>query len=130
MRLCGLAALVVVALAAQRGAAADYATELHFVRNGAPVRTVDLATLKANCRVQTVTIDDPCYQRRNPSSPAARRHLRLGFGQPADARSQELPLRARDGYAKLPAALILPSPGASSPLPTPIARTAMMPAGN
>jgi hypothetical protein len=63
MRLRGLAALVVVASAAQRGAAADYATELHFVRNGAPLRTIDLATLKANCQVQTISIDDPYYHR-------------------------------------------------------------------
>lgn len=113
MRLCGLAALVVVALAAQRGAAADYATELHFVRNGAPVRTVDLTTLKANCQVQTVTIDDPYYQRRKSflACPIAD-VLRLGFGQPADAlATQNFLLRARDGYAKPASGAHLAEPG-------------------
>jgi mono/diheme cytochrome c family protein len=113
MRLRGLAALVVVASAAQRGAAADYATELHFVRNGAPVRTVDLATLKANCQVQTVTIDDPYYQRRKSflACPIAD-VLRLGFGQPADAlASQNFLLRARDGYAKPASGAHLAEPG-------------------
>ena len=113
MRLRGLAALVVVALAAQRGAAADYATELHFVRNGAPVRTVDLATLKANCQVQTVTIDDPYYQRRKSflACPIAD-VLRLGFGQPADAlATQNFLLRARDGYAKPASGAHLVEPG-------------------
>ncbi len=95
-------ALVFVALTAGRGAAADYATELHFVRDGAPVRTVDLAALKAHCQVQTVTIDDPYYGRRKSFRACALTDvLRFGFGQPVEALAADsFLLRARDGYAK------------------------------
>jgi mono/diheme cytochrome c family protein len=113
MRVRGLAALVLLALTAQRSVAADYASELHFIRNGAPVRTVDLTTLKAQCQVQTVTIDDPYYQQRKsylacPISEV----LRIGFGDPATAlTSQNFLLRARDGYAKPASGTHLTEPG-------------------
>jgi mono/diheme cytochrome c family protein len=114
MRVCGLAALVFVALAAQRGAAAEYAAELRFVRDGVALRTVDLATLKANCRVQTVTLDDPYYQRRKSflACPLGE-VLRLGFGQPLGALAGDsFLLRARDGYAKPASGARLTEPGA------------------
>lgn len=113
MRRRGPAALVFVALAAQRGAAADYATELRFVRNGAPVRTVDLATLKAHCQVQKVSIDDPYYHRQKLflACPLGE-VLTLGFGQPLDRlTSESFLLRARDGYAKPASGAHLAEPG-------------------
>jgi len=112
MRVRALAALVVLALAG-RGAA-DEATELHFVRDGAPVRTVDLAALKAACHVQTVSIDDPYYRRRKSflACPLAD-VIRLGFGQPVESLAGEsFVLRARDGYAKPASGARLAEPGA------------------
>lgn len=103
----------VLALAAQRAAAADYAAELRFVRDGAPVRTVDLAALKANCRVQTVAIDDPYYRRRKSflACPLAD-VLRFGFGEPLGTLAgKSFVLRARDGYAKPAAGARLVEPG-------------------
>jgi mono/diheme cytochrome c family protein len=102
MRIRGLAALLFVALMSRPGAAADYATELRFVRNGKPLRTVDLATLKAHCTVQTVSLDDPYYQRRKSFLACPLGDvLQLGFGQPLETlRGESFLLRARDGYAK------------------------------
>lgn len=114
MRVRGPAALVLVALAAQRGAAADYATELRFVRDGALVRSADLASLKANCQVQTVTIDDPYYHRRKSflACPLAD-VLHFGFGQPVETLAGDsFLLRARDGYAKPATGARLAEPGA------------------
>lgn len=113
MRVCGLAALVFVALTAQRGAAADYPAELRFVRDGALLRTVDLATLKANCQVQTVTLDDPYYQSRKSFLACPLGDiLRLGFGQPlAVLADDSFLLRARDGYAKPASGARLVEPG-------------------
>lgn len=109
----GRMALVIVGLLAGRAAAADYAAELTFSRNGAPVRTVDLATLKANCAVQTVTIDDPYYGRRKSflACPLAD-VLRFGFGQPPETLAGDsFLLRARDGYAKPASGARLIEPG-------------------
>jgi len=106
-----VATLFFVALVAPPVAADD--TALHFVRNGAAVRTVDLAALKAGCAVQTVTIDDPYYRRRKSflACPLAD-VLRLGFGQPAAALAGEsFVLRARDGYAKPASGTQLTAPG-------------------
>jgi mono/diheme cytochrome c family protein len=100
-----------IALAAARAAA--YAPELHFVRDGAEVRTLDLAALQAGCTVQTVTLDDPYYQRRKSfrACPLAD-ILRLGFAQPAAALAGEnFLLRARDGYAKPATGAQLTTPG-------------------
>lgn len=93
--------------------AADYAAELHFVRSGQPPRTVDLATLRANCHEQTVTLDDPYYQRRKSflACPLGE-VLRFGFGQPLDALAKDsFVLRARDGYAKPASGAHLVEPG-------------------
>ena len=94
--------------------AADYPTELHFLRPGAPARTVDLATLKAHCRVQTITIDDPYYgQRKSFLACPLADVLQLGFGQPAAAlAANDFLLRARDGYAKPTTGARLAEPGA------------------
>ena len=114
MRVRGLAALVVAALVAGPGAAADYPTELHFLRDGAPVRTVDLATLKGNCQVQRITIDDPYYgQRKSFLACPLAEVLQLGFGQPVAAlAANTFLLRARDGYAKPTTGSRLAEPGA------------------
>jgi mono/diheme cytochrome c family protein len=103
-----------VALTAQRGPAADYPAELRFVRDGVGLRTVDLATLKANCQVQTVTLDDPYYQRRKSFLACPLGDvLRLGFGQPLEALADDsFLLRARDGYAKPASGARLVEPGA------------------
>jgi mono/diheme cytochrome c family protein len=112
MRARGLAAAVFVAAAAARAGAAESAT-LQFVRNGTTVRTVDLAALKAACPVQTVSLDDPYYQRRMSflACPLAD-VVRLGFGQPVEALAGEtFLLRARDGYAKPASGARLVEPG-------------------
>jgi mono/diheme cytochrome c family protein len=112
MRARGMAAVVLLAAAAGRGEAAEPAT-LRFVRDGTEVRTIDLATLKANCAVQTVTVDDPYYERRKSfiACPLAD-VLRLGFGQPVAALAGEsFVLRARDGYAKPASGARLGEPG-------------------
>jgi mono/diheme cytochrome c family protein len=104
--------LIVVALGGR--SAADDATQLRFVRDGRQVRTVDLAELTAACQVQTVTIDDPYYQRRKSfvACPLAD-VIRLGFGEPIDAlRGESFVLRARDGYAKPASGARLAEPGA------------------
>jgi mono/diheme cytochrome c family protein len=113
MRSRRCAALVFLAVAAGRVAAADSAPELHFVRDGAPVRTVDLAALKANCQVQTVTIDDPYYGRRKSFLACPLGDvLRFGFGEPPDAlAAHTFLLRARDGYTRPASGTRLVEPG-------------------
>ena len=113
MRARGLVALVTIGLLAERATAADYATALTFVRDGAPVRSVDLAPLKAHCAVQTVPTDDPYYQRRKSSAACPLVDvLRLGFGQPPEALATDsFLLRARDGYAKPVSGARLIEPG-------------------
>ena len=113
MRSRRCAALVFLAVAAGRVAAADFATELRFVRDGAPVRTVDLTALKANCQVQTVTIDDPYYGRRKSFLACPLGDvLRFGFGEPPDAlATHNFLLRARDGYTRPASGARLVEPG-------------------
>lgn len=112
MRAHGLAAVVLLAAAAGRTSAEESAI-LHFVRDGTELRAVDLATLKANCTVQTVTLDDPYYQRRKSflACPLAD-VLRLGFGKPVESLTGEsFVLRAKDGYAKPASGARLAEPG-------------------
>lgn len=93
--------------------AAAYPTELQFVRDGTPLRTVDLATLKANCTVQTISVDDPYYGRRKSflACPLAE-VLRFGFGETdAQLSPADFILRARDGYAKPASGARLLEPG-------------------
>src|SRR5262245_34760126 len=110
MRARGLAAVVWLAAA---HAAAVEPTALQFVRNGAAVRTIDLAALKASCAVQTVSLDDPYYQRRKQfvACPLGE-VLRLGFGESsAQLADEAFVLRARDGYAKPASGARLVEPG-------------------
>ena len=80
--------------------AARGADELRFVRDGAEVKRVDLATLMRACTVTTVEIDDPQYaaRKRYRACPFGR-VLAFGFGEPAAALAgTDVFLRAWDGY--------------------------------
>jgi mono/diheme cytochrome c family protein len=76
---------------------------LRFERDGALVRVIDLAALRAGCNVTLVEVaEDPYYARpkRFRACPLAE-VLALGFGAPASHLSGEnFFLRARDGYVK------------------------------
>lgn len=80
---------------------------LRFVRDGRPVRSLDLAELRRTCGERTVRVDDPYYGRaKNYRAFPLAEVLRAGFGvPPAELSSADVVFRASDGYAK-------PAPGA------------------
>jgi mono/diheme cytochrome c family protein len=96
-----LAGLAVVASAA---AASDVpgATTVRFLRAGREVGRLDLAALRAALPVETVTIDDPYYERRKTFRAfPLRAVLALGFGDDGEpAAGESYFFRARDGYVK------------------------------
>ena len=83
------------------GPAGSGSTDLRFVRNGRLVRTLDLATLRRDCRTEVVRLDDPYYQaEKSFQACPLRRVLELGFGSATAIADQDVLLRARDGYVK------------------------------
>ncbi len=94
-------AAVLVAASAARGPAADPAT-LRFLRDGGEVARFDLATLRQRCGSQTITVDDPYYERRvRYLACPLDAVLRLGFGtDPAAIPGGDVLFRARDGYVR------------------------------
>ena len=96
------AAVAAAVLAAIRVAPAADVPALRFLKDGAEVGRVDLATLRAKAGETTVTVDDPYYGRRMTfrAVPLAA-VLAVGFGEPASAfAAEDVVLRAADGYAK------------------------------
>ncbi len=75
---------------------------LAFLRNGAPVRTLDLDALRHACGARRIEIDDPYYGRKMAFLACPLRTvLTLGFGTLPDGDpSANYFLRARDGYVK------------------------------
>jgi mono/diheme cytochrome c family protein len=99
-RLLHLAALLVAARTAP-APAADTAT-LRFLRDGREVAQLDLATLRQRCGPQTITVEDPYYERRARylACPLGA-VLRLGFGaDPTALAGADVLFRARDGYVR------------------------------
>ncbi len=113
MKASHVAALGLASLALGPGLARASESQLRFSRDGVQVRALDLEALKASCRVQTVTVEDPYYGRRK-SFLAFPLHqvIALGFGESVDELAAEsFFLRARDGYVKPAAGARLAEPG-------------------
>ncbi|HEU4429854.1 MAG TPA: cytochrome c [Myxococcota bacterium] len=87
---------------------------LRFLRDGALLRTLTLAELRACCSPREVAIDDPYYggPKRFHAFPLAA-VLARGFGDTGNERfaAAELLLRARDGYTRTASGAQLLSPG-------------------
>jgi mono/diheme cytochrome c family protein len=100
------AALLALAPVAARGAG-EGDTELRFLRQANPVRTLELPELLEACPPQRVEVDDPYYGRRKAYLACPlQKVLELGFGKPmAELAGLDFFFRARDGYLK-------PAPGA------------------
>jgi len=97
-----LACLVMAALTFRGAVSAAGDADLRFLRDGTVVKTIDLATLRRSCAVQTIEIDDPYYQAQKAFLAFPLRCvLELGLG-PLDAsfERENVFLRARDGYVK------------------------------
>ncbi|MBU6280620.1 c-type cytochrome [bacterium] len=77
-------------------------TVLRFSRSGSSPREIDLATLRARCGEQVVTVEDPYYgTRKNFRGCPLREALRVGFGEdPSWLAGRDVVFRATDGYAK------------------------------
>lgn len=94
--------LLALALAPPLAEAGDPATALRFVRDGKVVRTIERDELRRSCGAETVTVEDPYYQRRMRflACPLAAA-VRAGFGaEPATFAGRDVLLRAADGYEK------------------------------
>jgi len=78
------------------------AASLRFLRDDTEVARLDADVLKSECAPQTITVDDPYYERqvRYVACPL-REVLRLGLGEDAGALAgRDVVFRALDGYAK------------------------------
>jgi mono/diheme cytochrome c family protein len=85
------------------GAASDAAgSTLRFLRDDTEVARLDGDTLRRGCKPQTITIDDPYYERRvRYVACPLREILRLGLGEDASALAgRDVLFRALDGYVK------------------------------
>ena len=113
MRTGVAAAVLLLVLEAGVGLGAEPARTLRFLRDGAPVATFDLATLRARCGETRVTVDDPYYGHPVTylACPLAA-VLELGFGAPvASLAGETIVFRALDGYARPAAGALLAEPG-------------------
>src|SRR5262245_16700125 len=78
------------------------AAALRFLRDDTEVARLDADALKRDCAPQTITVDDPYYERqvRYVACPL-REVLRLGLGEEASALAgRDVLFRALDGYVK------------------------------
>jgi mono/diheme cytochrome c family protein len=94
-------------------AASQGDSNLRFLREGREVRVLDRAAIESGCAIQTVTVDDPYYGRRKRfrACPIAD-VLALGFGGTgAELASDDVLLRARDGYVRPTTGARLLEPG-------------------
>ncbi len=115
MRRRFLPGLLLTALCAPAAAvaAASAPAELHFLRDGRPVRTISAEALAQECGAATVRVDDPYYGREKSfrACPLGA-VLQLGFGAPAASfTTDNFFLRASDGYVKPASGSLLAEPG-------------------
>jgi mono/diheme cytochrome c family protein len=103
------AALYLAAPAATAGA-----TALRFLRDDAEVARLDLDALRRSCGEETITVDDPYYERRvRYLACPLRAVMRLGFGPDGTARGgHDVVFHALDGYAKATSATRVEEDGA------------------
>lgn len=102
--------MVVLAAVAARA----QATEVRFLREGAAVKTIDVAALARACGLQTIEVDDPSYgaRKRYRACPLAA-VLTIGLGTSPKALGRaDVFIRAWDGYDKPTSAETLAAPGA------------------
>ena len=112
MRAAALLVAVWLALAASLSLAGVSEPSLRFVRAGQPARVVDAAALRAACEELTVAVADPYYEKpKRFLAWPLRCVLELGFGALTDLASQELLLRALDGYTRATEGSVLLEPG-------------------
>src|SRR5262245_13858372 len=93
-------ALLVCSIAAP--VRATQAATLRFLRDDTEVARLDADALRRACGVETVTVDDPYYERRvRYVACPLRTVLKLGLGEDASALAgRDVVFRALDGYAK------------------------------
>jgi cytochrome c2 len=101
--------MLAVALAARARAA-----DVRFVREGAEVRTVDVAAIMRACAPATVEVDDPNYgEHRRYRACRLADVFAFGFGEPPAALGgADVFIRAWDGYDRPTTAARLAEPGA------------------
>jgi mono/diheme cytochrome c family protein len=83
-------------------ASLTHAASLQFIRDGAIVRTLDDAALRAACAIRTVEVEDPYYEtpKRYRACPLAA-VIAAGFGAPPERLdAEDVIFKALDGYAK------------------------------
>jgi hypothetical protein len=83
-------------------ARATQTATLRFLRDDTEVARLDTDALRRGCGVETVTVDDPYYERRvRYVACPLREVLKLGLGEDASALAgRDVVFRALDGYAK------------------------------
>ena len=98
----GAAALLSAACGVHARAGLAGSPTLRFLRDDAEVTTLDLDTLRRRCPTETITVDDPYYERRvRYLACPLREVVRLGLGNDASALAgRDVLFRAHDGYAK------------------------------
>src|SRR5262245_37228822 len=98
----GPALLIACACTVLVAGSASGAASLRFLRDDTEVASLDADALKRECTPQTITVDDPYYERqvRYVACPL-REVLRLGLGEDAGALAgRDVLFRALDGYVK------------------------------
>lgn len=112
MQVTRLLAAVWLVLASAPAFASDSEPSLRFVRAGQEARVVSTTALHAACEEVTVAVADPYYEKpkRFLAWPLAC-VLGQGFGALTDLASQELLLRALDGYTRATDGSVLLEPG-------------------
>jgi mono/diheme cytochrome c family protein len=106
-------ALLLLCLATPAQVALADAASLVFARDGRVLRTLDRETLRHECGLERIAVDDPYYGKRKEylACPLAKL-LALGFaGTKPLAPDDNVFFRARDGYAKSAAGAKLLEPG-------------------
>jgi mono/diheme cytochrome c family protein len=98
----GPAALFGAALFLVAPAGIASTASLRFLRDATEVSRLDLEALRRSCGEETVTVDDPYYERRvRYLACPLRAVMRLGFGENGAALAgHDIVFRALDGYAK------------------------------
>jgi mono/diheme cytochrome c family protein len=90
------------------------AAEIRFLREGAVVKTMDVASLARSCGLETIEADDPGYgARKRYRACRMASVLTLGLGEPPKALGRaDVFIRAWDGYDKPTSAEMLADPDA------------------